>query len=77
VETFGTGKLKDQEIADRIERHCDFRIAGIVKQFNLRLLPSAGKDGFYQKLAAYGHVGRTDMDLPWEKTDKADALASG
>lgn len=77
VETFGTGTLSNDEIAVRINRHCDFRIAGIIKQFNLRFLPSMYKDGFYKKLAAYGHVGRTDMDLPWEKTDKIEALSGG
>jgi S-adenosylmethionine synthetase len=74
VETFGTGKIPDDEIAGLVERHFDFRLAGIIKQFNLRHLPSLVRGGFYKKLAAYGHVGRMDMGLPWELTDKANLL---
>ncbi|MDM9384976.1 methionine adenosyltransferase [Chlorogloeopsis sp. ULAP01] len=70
AETFGTGKISDEEITKLLEKHFDFRLAGIIKQFNLRNLPSLQKGGFYRKLAAYGQVGRVDMDLPWEKTDK-------
>jgi S-adenosylmethionine synthetase len=77
VETFGTGKIADDEIASRLVRHFDFRLAGIVKQFNLRHLPSAVKGGFYRKLAVYGHVGRMDIGLPWEVTDKASLLRGG
>jgi S-adenosylmethionine synthetase len=77
VETFGTGRISDEEIAGRIERHFDFRLAGIIKQFNLRYLPSIIKGGFYRKLAAYGHVGRMDIGLPWELTDKAHLLSDG
>ena len=72
VETFETGKMPDKEIASRIERHFDFRLAGIIRQFNLRHLPSTNKGGFYRKLSAYGHVGRMDIGLPWEVTDKAN-----
>jgi S-adenosylmethionine synthetase len=74
VDTFGTGKVSDDEIAKRVERHFDFRLAGIMRQFNLRYLPSVVKGGFYRKLAAYGHVGRMDIGLPWELTDKAHLL---
>jgi S-adenosylmethionine synthetase len=74
VETFGTGKISDEEIKTLIERHFDFRLAGIIRQFNLRFLPSLTKGGFYKKLAAYGHVGRTDINLPWEDTDKVDVF---
>lgn len=77
VETFGTGKVSDEKIAKLIEEHFDFRIAGIVKQFNLRHLPSIVKGGFYKKLAVYGHVGRTDISLPWEAMDKVDLLLQG
>jgi S-adenosylmethionine synthetase len=70
VETFGTGKISDEEITILLDRHFDFRLAGIVKQFNLRYLPALNKGVFYRKLAAYGHVGRVDLELPWEKTDK-------
>jgi S-adenosylmethionine synthetase len=70
VETFGTGRIPDEEIAARLEKHFDFRLAGIIRQFNLRHLPAMTKGGFYKKLAAYGHVGRMDIGLPWELTDK-------
>lgn len=70
VETFGTGKTSDEKIAELIERHFDFRLAGIIKQFNLRYLPSIVKGGFYRRLAVYGHVGRMDIGLPWELTDR-------
>jgi S-adenosylmethionine synthetase len=74
VETFGTGKVPDQKISELVERHFDFRPAGIIRQFNLRHLPSLVKGGFYRKVAAYGHVGRMDIGLPWEMTDKAALL---
>ena len=74
VETFGTGVLSDSEIAALVEKNFDFRIAGIIKQFNLKHLPSIIKGGFYRKLAAYGHVGRMDIGLPWETTDRAHTL---
>ena len=74
VETFGTGKLSDEDLSARLERHFDFRLAGILKNFNLRHLPSLHKGRFYQMLAVYGHVGRVDLTLPWEATDKADML---
>lgn len=70
VETFGTGRIPDKEIAARLEKYFDFRLAGIIRQFNLRHLPFLVKGGFYRKLAAYGHVGRMDIGLPWETTDK-------
>jgi S-adenosylmethionine synthetase len=74
VQTFGTGRLPDERIAALIEKYFDFRLAGIMKQFNLRYLPATVKGGFYRKLAAYGHVGRMDIGLPWEVTDKARLL---
>jgi S-adenosylmethionine synthetase len=74
VETFGTGKIPDEEISKIVGRYFDFRLAGIVKQFNLRHLPSTLKGGFYRKLAAYGHVGRMDIGLPWELTDRIQEL---
>jgi S-adenosylmethionine synthetase len=74
VETFGTGKIPDEEISRVVERRFDFRLAGIVRQFNLRFLPSKIKGGFYRKLAAYGHVGRMDIGLPWELTDKVHEI---
>lgn len=74
VETFGTGIIPDDKIAELIGRHFDFRIAGILKRFNLRYLPSSIKGGFYRKLSSYGHMGRMDIGLPWELTDKAMEL---
>ena len=71
VETFGTSKIPEREIKALLEKHFDFRLAGIIKQFNLRFLPSLSKEGFYKQLATYGHVGRTNLGLvPWEETDK-------
>jgi S-adenosylmethionine synthetase len=70
VETFGTGKITDEHLADLLHRFFDFRLASILKQFNLRYLPSILKGGFFRKLAAYGQVGRMDIGLPWEVTDK-------
>jgi len=77
VETFGTGTVSDSTIAILVEKHFDFRLAGIVKQFNLRRLPMTIKGGFYRKLATYGHVGRMDIGLPWEVTDKLYQLRYG
>jgi S-adenosylmethionine synthetase len=74
VQTFGTGKLPDERIIALVSDHFDFRLAGILKTFNLRRLPAAHPDGYYQKLATYGHLGRTDLDLPWEKTGPAERL---
>ncbi len=75
VETFGTGKISDEDISLLVEEHFDFRIAAIMRQFNLRYLPSTVKGGFYRKLASYGHVGRMDIGLPWELTDKVTVPA--
>jgi S-adenosylmethionine synthetase len=77
VETFGTGVIPDTAIAALVEKNFDFRLAGIVKQFNLRHLPLTVKGGFYRKLAAYGHMGRMDIGLPWEVLDKLQSLRHG
>ncbi|NDJ25256.1 methionine adenosyltransferase [Nostoc sp. B(2019)] len=75
VETFGTGKILDEEITILLEKNFDFRLAGIIREFNLRFLPAIVKGGFYKKLAAYGHVGRLDIGvLPWEEIDKVPVL---
>ncbi|MBF2020056.1 MAG: methionine adenosyltransferase [Hydrococcus sp. C42_A2020_068] len=75
VETFGTGKISDREITMLLEKCFDFRLAGIIKRFNLRTLPAAIEGGFYRQLAAYGHVGRIDLGfIPWEETDKVPVL---
>jgi S-adenosylmethionine synthetase len=75
VSTFGTGKLPDLALSQLLERHFDFRLAAILRRFDLRRLPALIPGGFYKTLAAYGHFGRTDVDLPWEAVDAADALA--
>jgi len=74
VETFGTGTISDEEIAERVERHFDFRLAGILRNFQLRYLPGENNGKFYRRLAAYGQVGRLDLDLPWEAIDKVEFL---
>jgi S-adenosylmethionine synthetase len=74
VDTFGTGKIDDDAMLDLIEKHFELRPAGILAAFSLRKLPSERNGRFYQDVAAYGHFGRNDLDLPWEKTDKATAL---
>jgi S-adenosylmethionine synthetase len=75
IETFGTGSRADGEIAARVAGAIDFRPAGIVRRFQLRHLPGIAKGWFYRRLSAYGHVGRTDMALPWEETDLTAVLA--
>ncbi|MBO4616151.1 MAG: methionine adenosyltransferase [Lachnospiraceae bacterium] len=67
VDTFGTGKLSDAELTKIVRENFDLRPAGIIKMLDLRR-------PIYKQTAAYGHFGRTDIDVPWEKTDKADAL---
>ncbi len=67
IEAFGTGKVETQVIKDLINKHFDLRPGAIIRDFDLRR-------PIYRQLAAYGHFGRDDLDLPWEKTDKADIL---
>jgi S-adenosylmethionine synthetase len=67
IETFGTGKVKDEALLRLIEKHFDLRPAAIIRDLNL-------KRPIYRRAAAYGHFGRDDLDLPWERTDKADIL---
>ena len=67
VETFGTAKIDETVIAQLINKHFDLRPAGIIKALDLRR-------PIYRQTAAYGHFGRTDVDLPWERTDKAEIL---
>jgi S-adenosylmethionine synthetase len=74
VRTFGTGEVDDKSLKDRVAQVMDFRLGAIVRNMQLRKLPSIRKDGFYQGLAAYGQMGRSDPDIPWERTDKAEAL---
>jgi len=74
VETFGTNNISEEAIEELVLKHFDLRPAAIVKHFDLRSLPSKNKGSFYRLLASYGHMGRTDLDVPWEKTDKAELL---
>ena len=67
VDTFGTGKLSDQRLTEIVRENFDLRPAGIIKMLDLRR-------PIYRGTAAYGHFGRTDLNLPWEATDKAEAL---
>lgn len=67
VDTFGTGKVDDEKLVDIIRENFDLRPAGIIKMLDLRR-------PIYKQTAAYGHFGRTDVDLPWEKTDMAEEL---
>lgn len=74
VDTFGTGKISDEDLAELVNNNFDLRPIGIIKKFDLRNLPAKNGGKFYQKLAAYGHMGRTDIEVPWEETDKAEVL---
>ena len=67
VDTFGTGRIEETKIQELVKKHFDLRPAGIIEMLDL-LKPH------YRKTAAYGHFGRTDVDLPWERTDKAEIL---
>ena len=74
VETFGTSTMPEDRLAALLMKAFDFRLAALVQQFHLRTLPTSIKGGFFKKLAAYGHVGRMDIGLPWEVTDRAPEL---
>lgn len=74
VETFGTGTVSDNKLLELITDHFELRPAGIIETFNLHKLPAERGGRFYQEVAAYGHFGRDDLDLPWEKTDKVAEL---
>jgi S-adenosylmethionine synthetase len=69
IESFGTGRVPDEEILTLINRHFDLRPASIISALDLRR-------PIYRQTAAYGHFGRPELDLPWERTDKAAALAA-
>jgi S-adenosylmethionine synthetase len=67
VDTFGTGKMSDMELASIVRKHFDLRPAAIIKTLDLRR-------PIYKKTAAYGHFGRNDADFTWERLDKVDEL---
>ena len=67
VDTFGTGKLADEKIAEIVDKHFDLRPAAIIRDLDLRR-------PIYRQTAAYGHFGRTDVEFPWERLDKVEEL---
>jgi len=67
VDTFGTGKVSEEKLVELVSKHFDLRPAGIIKELDLRR-------PIYRQTAAYGHFGRNDLDVPWERTDKAELL---
>ena len=67
IETFGTGKVSEEKLVELVQKHFDLRPAAIIRDLDLRR-------PIYRQIAAYGHFGRTDVDLTWERTDKAEVL---
>ena len=67
VDTFNTGKKSDEELVEIVRKNFDLRPAGIIKMLDLRR-------PIYKQTSSYGHFGRSDLNLPWEKLDKVDAL---
>ena len=67
VDTYGTGKVSEEKLVELVRNNFDLRPAGIIRMLDLRR-------PIYKQTAAYGHFGRTDLDLPWERVDKAEAL---
>ena len=68
VDTFGTGKYDDEKIAEAVKKVFDLRPSAIIDTLELR-------KPIYKQLAAYGHMGRTDLNIPWEKTDRTNLLS--
>ena len=69
IDTFGTGKVSEEQLVEIVRENFDLRPAGIIKMLDLRR-------PIYKQTAAYGHFGRNDLDLPWEKLDKVELLKS-
>lgn len=67
IDTFGTGKVSEEKLVELVNKHFDLRPGAIIRDLDLR-------KPLYKKVAAYGHFGRTDIDLPWERTDKVEQL---
>ncbi|MNP41661.1 S-adenosylmethionine synthase [compost metagenome] len=67
MDTYGTGKVSEEKLVELVRNNVDLRPAGIIRMLDLRR-------PIYKQTAAYGHFGRTDLDVPWEQVDKADAL---
>ena len=76
VSTFGTGSISDESIKDLVDKTFDLRPKAIIEKFKLNQLPQLNNGRFYQNLAAYGHFGRNDLNLPWEELDQVDTLNS-
>lgn len=74
IDTFGTGIISDDAISSLVEKNFDLRPAAIIRDFDLRNLPAKNGGSFYRLLASYGHLGRTDINVPWEVTDMAETL---
>lgn len=74
VETYGTATLDDAEIAERLERHFDFRLGAIVRRYDLLNVSDPARGPTYRRLAVYGQVGRTDLDVAWERVEMAERL---
>lgn len=74
IETFGTGKVNEDKLLEVVQQNFELRPAGMIQTLELRNLPSKQGGRFFQDVAAYGHFGRTDLDLPWEKTNKVELL---
>jgi S-adenosylmethionine synthetase len=69
VQSFGTGKLADDDLTSLVQEHFDLRPGAIIETFGLRTLPRDRGGRFYQDVAAYGHFGRSDLNLPWEDVE--------
>jgi S-adenosylmethionine synthetase len=74
VRAFGTGQIDDHELTPLVRDVFDFRLGSIVRDLRLNKLPGERKDGFYRHLAVYGQMGRLDLPVTWEQTDRAEAL---
>lgn len=74
IETFGTAKVDEDKLLQVVRDNFELRPAGMIQDFDLRKLPGLRGGRFFQDVAAYGHMGRPDLDLPWEKTDKVELL---
>ncbi len=74
VTSFGSGKLPDSDIEEIVSRNFDLRPAAIITRFDLSTIPRTRGGRFYQDIAKYGHFGRADLDLPWERLDKVETL---
>jgi len=74
VQSFGTGKLDDEDLTALVQEHFDLRPGAIIESFGLRTLPQERGGRFYQDVAAYGHFGRDDLNLPWENVEATAAI---